>query len=188
MRDVSPQERIQGMGFFAAGIVFNAVCLGRAAAGLDLGMIAAYLFWLFGSWRPSRKRLLLPYLLFIGLFCLHFAEEYFTGFYLDFPALFGTQWSVQGFVIFNLAWLAVFALSSVGVYYEKSIAYLALIFFALAGGILNGAAGMILFHKLQPDWHHALPHASSPNRSTVPRVVQYIRMMPSRWEYNPRWR
>jgi Phytanoyl-CoA dioxygenase (PhyH) len=36
-------------------------------------------------------------------------------------------------------------------------------------------------------WHQALPHASSPNRATRPRVVQYIRMMPSQWEHNPRW-
>jgi hypothetical protein len=37
-------------------------------------------------------------------------------------------------------------------------------------------------------WHQALLHASSPNRATRPRVVQYIRMLPSQWEYNPRWR
>ncbi len=37
-------------------------------------------------------------------------------------------------------------------------------------------------------WHHALPHASSPNRATLPRVVQYIRMLPSQWDYNPLWR
>jgi hypothetical protein len=37
-------------------------------------------------------------------------------------------------------------------------------------------------------WHHALPHGSSPNRSTRPRVVQYLRMTPSEWEINPVWR
>jgi ectoine hydroxylase-related dioxygenase (phytanoyl-CoA dioxygenase family) len=36
-------------------------------------------------------------------------------------------------------------------------------------------------------WHHALPHANSPNRATHPRVVQYIRMMPSQWGHNRRW-
>jgi hypothetical protein len=36
-------------------------------------------------------------------------------------------------------------------------------------------------------WHHALPHGSSPNRSTRPRVAQYIRMTPSWWETNPVW-
>ena len=37
-------------------------------------------------------------------------------------------------------------------------------------------------------WHHALPHGSSPNRSTRPRVVQYLKMAPSQWEVNPEWR
>ena len=36
-------------------------------------------------------------------------------------------------------------------------------------------------------WHHALPHGSSPNRSTRPRVAQYLRMTPSRWDVNPVW-
>ena len=27
-------------------------------------------------------------------------------------------------------------------------------------------------------WHHALPHGSSPNRSKLPRVVQYVNMLP----------
>jgi len=29
-------------------------------------------------------------------------------------------------------------------------------------------------------WHHALPHGSSPNRGTRPRVVQYLTMYPAR--------
>lgn len=37
-------------------------------------------------------------------------------------------------------------------------------------------------------WHDALPHASSPNRSTRPRVAQYITMAPSHWDFNPVWR
>jgi len=37
-------------------------------------------------------------------------------------------------------------------------------------------------------WHHALPHGASPNRSTRPRVVQYIKMRPSDWGHNPTWR
>jgi Phytanoyl-CoA dioxygenase (PhyH) len=37
-------------------------------------------------------------------------------------------------------------------------------------------------------WHHALPHGSSPNRSTRPRVAQYLKMLPSQWDVNPVWR
>lgn len=37
-------------------------------------------------------------------------------------------------------------------------------------------------------WHQSLPHGSSPNRGTRPRVAQYISMRPTRWQYNPEWR
>lgn len=37
-------------------------------------------------------------------------------------------------------------------------------------------------------WHQSLPHGSSPNRATRPRVVQYMSMRPSRWAYNEEWR
>lgn len=37
-------------------------------------------------------------------------------------------------------------------------------------------------------WHHALPHASSPNRNTQPRVAQYIFHRPTRWPYTQDWK
>ncbi|HEY4355030.1 MAG TPA: phytanoyl-CoA dioxygenase family protein [Acidobacteriaceae bacterium] len=37
-------------------------------------------------------------------------------------------------------------------------------------------------------WHQSLPHGSSPNRGTRPRVAQYMNMMPTRWDYNPEWK
>ena len=37
-------------------------------------------------------------------------------------------------------------------------------------------------------WHPSLPHGSSPNRATGPRVFQYMSMRPSRWAYNEEWR
>lgn len=36
-------------------------------------------------------------------------------------------------------------------------------------------------------WHQALPHGSSPNRSTKPRFVQYINMEPANLKENDRW-
>jgi hypothetical protein len=36
-------------------------------------------------------------------------------------------------------------------------------------------------------WSQALPHGASPNRSAKPRVAQYVRMMPSRWETHSVW-
>jgi hypothetical protein len=37
-------------------------------------------------------------------------------------------------------------------------------------------------------WHQSLPHGSSPNRGTKPRVVQYISLRPTRWEYAAEWK
>jgi len=37
-------------------------------------------------------------------------------------------------------------------------------------------------------WHTSLPHGSSPNRGTRPRVAQYISMRPTRWSHNTEWR
>ena len=52
---------------------------------------------------------------------------------------------------------------------------------ALAKPIAGRAGDLVI-------WHHALPHGSSPNRNTVPRVVQYLTMFPSRLEVNPIWK
>jgi hypothetical protein len=37
-------------------------------------------------------------------------------------------------------------------------------------------------------WHHLLPHGSSPNSASRPRVAQYITMRPTRWDYNDVWK
>jgi protein-S-isoprenylcysteine O-methyltransferase Ste14 len=127
-----------------AGIALNFAMLGSATIFLNIGLVAAYFFWRIGRWRPDRKRVLAPYLLCLGLFCGHFAEEYFTGFYRDFPALFGTEWSSQRFLVFNFIWLAAFMLSAIGVYFQQPAAYLLVIFLAVGGGIANGAGHIIL--------------------------------------------
>ena len=36
-------------------------------------------------------------------------------------------------------------------------------------------------------WHHALPHAATPNRAALPRVAQYLNMFPSQYEINAHW-
>ncbi|TGE21119.1 phytanoyl-CoA dioxygenase family protein [Hymenobacter metallicola] len=37
-------------------------------------------------------------------------------------------------------------------------------------------------------WHHLLPHGSSPNRGTYPRIVQYLNMYPVEFRENMGWR
>ncbi|HEY9141643.1 MAG TPA: HXXEE domain-containing protein [Bryobacteraceae bacterium] len=142
--NISFRRRLFAGGLSAMGIAFNAVWLGRATAGLSVGLVVAYLLWLFWRWQGCRERILWLYLLSLGLFCLHFSEEYLTRFYIDFPGLFGIQWSGRRFLVFNLVWLVVFALSAVGVYCERSEAYVIVIFFALFGGVLNGLSHITL--------------------------------------------
>ena len=36
-------------------------------------------------------------------------------------------------------------------------------------------------------WHHALPHGSSPNHGTYPRIVQYLNMYPVEFKENMAW-
>ena len=36
-------------------------------------------------------------------------------------------------------------------------------------------------------WHHALPHSSSPNRGSYPRIVQYLNMYPVEFTENMAW-
>lgn len=36
-------------------------------------------------------------------------------------------------------------------------------------------------------WHQALPHGSSPNRGTYPRIVQYLNMYPVKFKENMAW-
>ncbi|MCB2379339.1 phytanoyl-CoA dioxygenase family protein [Hymenobacter sp. BT635] len=36
-------------------------------------------------------------------------------------------------------------------------------------------------------WHHFLPHGSSPNRGTYPRIVQYMNMYPVEFKENVAW-
>jgi len=126
------------------GVAFNAFWLGRATVGLSIGLAVAYVIWLFGRWEGRRERVLWLYILSIGFFCMHFTEEYLSGFYRDFPGLFGTEWSASHFLVFNLVWLVVFALSAFGVYRGRSEAYAIVIFFALFGGVLNGASHITL--------------------------------------------
>jgi ectoine hydroxylase-related dioxygenase (phytanoyl-CoA dioxygenase family) len=55
------------------------------------------------------------------------------------------------------------------------------IFMSLPQNLLPPNAGDLII------WHHALPHGSSPNTSTVPRVVQYINYTYVEEELNKIW-
>ena len=52
---------------------------------------------------------------------------------------------------------------------------------ALGSKAIAGRAGDLVI------WHDALPHGASPNRGRMPRIVQYIRMYPTRQEFAEVW-
>jgi ectoine hydroxylase-related dioxygenase (phytanoyl-CoA dioxygenase family) len=53
---------------------------------------------------------------------------------------------------------------------------------ALGSQPIGGRAGDLII------WNDALPHGSRPNRGRAPRLVQYIRMYPTRLEFQEVWK
>lgn len=90
--------------------------------------------------QPQRDSLLRLYLLAIALQCLHFLEEFLTGFQLRFPPLLGLQpWTPEFFVVFNVCWIALWSLCAAGVLKGIRAAYFSLWFLAL-GLLVNAVA------------------------------------------------
>ena len=50
------------------------------------------------------------------------------------------------------------------------------------GTVRSGRAGDLII------WNDALPHGSRPNRGGAPRLVQYIRMYPTRMDVQEAWK
>lgn len=75
---------------------------------------------------------------------LHFLEELVTGFFLEFPAVFGLPpFTKTAFVVFNVAWLAIWVVALLGVRLGVVIAVWPLWFLALAT-VLNMVAHPLL--------------------------------------------
>jgi hypothetical protein len=53
---------------------------------------------------------------------------------------------------------------------------------ALGAMPIPGIAGDLVI------WHQALPHGSSPNRATRPRIVEYVTMFPADAQYAEKWK
>jgi Protein of unknown function with HXXEE motif len=142
-KQITWANRIVGAILVAAAIFLNYKTMGPATNFLSGGLIVAYLVWAFGRWTYNVSALPL-YLIGIGVQCLHFGEEYLTDFQQKFPALFGYNWTVQRFVVFNLVWLGVFLLAAIGMWRKVTLAYLIVLFFAIIGEVANGIAHLSL--------------------------------------------
>jgi hypothetical protein len=138
------RDRLLGAAFTLAAVTAQHYWMGAATALLDTALVVAFLVWIAARWHDDPARVLPAYLLGLAVQCLHFAEEFATGFQRDFPRLLGYTWSDTRFVTFNLAWLALFLLAALGVYRRVRLAHLPVLFFALGGGIGNGAGHLLL--------------------------------------------
>ena len=144
MNVVRSWDRIVGAVFVVVVVTAQVRWMGVASNLLSAGLVIAYLLWIAGRWKNDPPAILPLYLLAIAVQCLHFAEEYLTGFQRQFPKLMGYEWSDARFVAFNMAWLAVFVLAALGVYRRVPLAYLVVLFLALAGGVGNGGGHLVL--------------------------------------------
>jgi len=138
------RDRIIGAVFVLIVLAMQTRWMGPAIIFLSGGLVLAYAVWVTARWKSDAAVILPTYLLAVAVQCLHFAEEYATGFQHQFPRLFGYDWSDPRFVTFNMLWLAAFVLAGLGVYRRVQLAYLIVLFLALIGGVGNGISHLVL--------------------------------------------
>ena len=97
-----------------------------------------------GRDQPERDRVLGPFLLGVGIQCLHVIEEFVTGFHILFPRFLGlAPWSAEFFVAFNLSWITIWVWSPVAVRWGVRAAALPIWFFSIAA-VGNGIVHPLL--------------------------------------------
>jgi hypothetical protein len=141
---LSWRDRVAGAVLVLIVLAAQTRWMGLAIILLSGGLVLVYGVWVAARWKSDAARVLPIYLLAIAVQCLHFTEEYVTGFQHQFPRLFGDDWSDARFVTFNMLWLAAFVLAGLGVYRRVRLAYLIVLFLALIGGVGNGTAHLVL--------------------------------------------
>jgi len=116
--------------------------------GLDVALGAALVLTLVRSPlrqdRAARDRAVRLLLFGIAAQCLHFVEEFVTGFHLRFPRLLGlSAWTPEFFVTFNVSWIAIWVVSVLALREGARAALFPAWFLALAL-VANGIAHPIL--------------------------------------------
>jgi len=92
------------------------------------------------------KEVMSAFLVVLALQCLHFAEEFTTGFQRLFPPRLGlVPWPDSFFVIFNATWLCIWALTAAAILAGRSSRLVATpVWFLAFGAIANGIAHPLL--------------------------------------------
>lgn len=92
----------------------------------------------------ARERFVRLVLIAIAIESVHFGEELATGFHQRFPELLGlSPWPLSFFVVFNVAWIALWLVSAAGLRAGVDAAYFP-IWFLVIGMMLNGVAHPLL--------------------------------------------
>jgi hypothetical protein len=145
-RTMHPPSRDRTLGglIVIAGVLFQSLWLGRAAALLSVALVIAYAVWLGATWNLASRSLQATYGIALVIFLVHACEEFLTGFHRQLPALVGDRWSATQFVVFNAAWFTTFILAALGLRRRDPLAVLIVLFFALGGGVGNGVAHLLL--------------------------------------------
>jgi hypothetical protein len=141
---MTSRDRFIGAAFVLVAAGTQSLWMGRGVIFLSVGLVIAYLLWLATPWKDEPARVLPIYFIAIAVQCLHFAEEFATGFQRQFPKLLGSEWTDAQFVVFNMTWLALFVLAGLGIYRRIQLAYLVALFLAAVGGVGNGASHLVL--------------------------------------------
>jgi hypothetical protein len=140
----SSRDRTLGGVIVVAGVLFQGLWLGRAASLLSVALVIAYVIWMRAAWSLAGRSLQATYGVALVIFLVHACEEFLTGFQRRLPALVGDHWSDTQFVVFNAAWFVTFVSAAWGLRRRRPLAVLIVLFFALAGGVGNGVAHLLL--------------------------------------------
>lgn len=111
------------------------------------GVVGAYILFLLTARRkaPAREQLLPVYLVALAVQMLHFAEEYVTGFYDKFPALFGAPgYSRETFVLFNMGAYCAFVIGAL-IIQKKLRAPMMIPLFFISYGVIGNAITHAIF-------------------------------------------
>jgi hypothetical protein len=128
----------------AAVVILQTAVMGRAIVLLDVALAVAWIVWsMCHEWR-AKKGLLPLYAVGLLVFAAHFAEEYATGFYRQFPAFAGYEWPAALFLAFNAGWFLVMVVAGIAAQRGQSFGFLFILFFAIGGGVLNGVGHILI--------------------------------------------
>lgn len=105
--------------------------------------------------RLERERFVMLFLAGVALQCIHFVEEFMTGFHERFPAFLGlSPWPVEFFVVFNVCWIAIWTISAAGLLAGYRVALFPIWFFVF--GMTANFVGHPLLSAASTDYFPGL--------------------------------